>query len=102
MPGPITVIAKLRAAEGKEALLQALLIEQVAAVHKAEPGCMSYKLHVDAVDPSLFCFYEQYVDAAAKAAHQSGEHMRAFRERRAALGLVEGAVDVQVFLPLTD
>ncbi len=102
MPGPITVIAKIRAAEGKASLLEALLLEQAAAVRKAEPGCMSYKLHQSETDPSLFVFYEQYANEAARTAHQNGEHMRAFRERRVAQGLVEGAVEVEVFLPLTD
>ena len=102
MPGPITVIAKIRAAEGKASLLEALLLEQVAAVRKAEPGCMSYKLHRSETDPSLFFVYEQYADEAARTAHQNGAHLRVYREKRAAEGLVNGAVEVEVFLPLTD
>ena len=102
MQGPIAIIARIRAAPGKDKLLASLLTEQAAAVRAAEPGCMTYKLHQSRTDPCLFIFYEQYVDDAARAAHQDGAHMLTFRERRVSEGLVQGAVEVDVLVPLTN
>ena len=102
MPGPVTVVAKIRATPGKEKVLEALLIEQAAAVRKAEPGCMSYRLHRAEKDAGLFYIYEQYVDEAARTAHHNGAHLRAFREKRVAEGLLQGGVEVEVFVPLTE
>lgn len=101
MPATVTVTAKVRAAEGKAEQLQALLIEQVAAVRKAEPGCLNYRLHRHETDRNLFYFYEEYSDEAARKAHQTGAHLLAFRERRVAEGLTQGTVEVEVFVALT-
>jgi len=43
MADVLTVVAKIRAAKGKGGALAALLTEQVAAVMKAEPGCIVYR-----------------------------------------------------------
>ena len=101
MPTSITVVARVHATEGKAEQLQALLIEQVAAVRKAEPGCLNYRLHRSDTDRNLFYFYEEYKDEAALKAHQTGTHLIAYRERRVAEGLTQGAVEVEVFTPLT-
>ena len=45
MANVLTVVARIRAAKGKEAALAALLTEQVGVVLKAEPGCLVYRLH---------------------------------------------------------
>ena len=45
MADVLTVVAKLRATKGKGDALAALLKEQVAAVRKAEPGCLLYRPH---------------------------------------------------------
>ena len=65
MADVLTVVAKVRAAKGKGDALAALLKEQVAAVRKAEPGCLVYRPHRSTKDPDLFIFYEQYTDDAA-------------------------------------
>ena len=64
MADVLTVVAKIRAAKGKGDALAALLKEQVAAVMKAEPGCIVYRPHRSTKDPDLFIFYEQYKDDA--------------------------------------
>jgi len=98
----VTVVARIRAAEGKGDALAELLTEQVAAVRKAEPGCLAYRLHRSTKDPELFCFYETYADDAAFAAHRSAPHLAAFRERRERESLIAGPAEVEVYRPLTD
>jgi quinol monooxygenase YgiN len=98
----ITIVATLRAAEGKADALAALLVEQAAVVRSAEPGCLIYRPHRSTRDPDVFLFYEQYVDDAAVEAHRKAPHLRAFRERREREGLTTGAVEVEIFRSLTD
>jgi len=98
----VTVVARIRAAEGKGDALAALLTEQVGVVRKAEPGCLAYRLHRSPTDPLLFYFYETYADDAAFAAHRAAPHLAAFRERREKEGLVAGPAEVEVYRPLTD
>ena len=43
-----------------------------------EPGVPVYSLHTSDKEPGLVMFYEQYVDAAAQAAHGTTDHMKAF------------------------
>jgi quinol monooxygenase YgiN len=98
----LTVVAKVRAAKGKGDALAALLKEQVAAVRKAEPGCLVYRPHRSTKDPDLFLFYEQYKDDAAFDAHRTAPHLAAFRTRREREGLTEGAVEVEIYRSVTD
>ena len=102
MTGVLTVVARVRAAEGKSDALAALLVEQAAAVRAAEPGCLAYRVHRATGDPGLFVFYEQYVDEAAFAAHRDAPHVAAFRARRAREGLAQGPVEVEVFRALSE
>src|SRR4026208_312254 len=78
----LTAGATSRAARGKGDALAALLKEQVAAVRKAEPGCLIYRPHRSTKDPDLFIFYEQYKDDAAFDLHRKAPHLAASRERR--------------------
>lgn len=74
----ITVVAKLQANPGKEDELKAVLTEMVGNVKTHEAGKVpTYSLHVSDEDPTLFCFYEQYSDADALAAHGQTDHMKA-------------------------
>ena len=89
MANVLTVVAKIRAAKGKGDTLAALLKEQVAAVRKAEPGCLVYRPHRSTKDPDVFVFYEQYKDDAAFDAHRKSPHLAAYRERREKEGLTD-------------
>jgi quinol monooxygenase YgiN len=102
MANVLTVIAKVRAANGKADALAALLTEQAAVVRAAEPGCLVYRPHRSTKDPDVFLFYETYLDDAAFEAHRKAPHLAAFRERREREGLTEGAVEVEIFRSLTD
>lgn len=98
----ITVVATLRAAQGKADELAALLTEQVGVIRKTEPGCLLYKLHRSAKDPDAFLFYEIYADKAAFDAHRASPHLAAYRKRREDGALLEGAVHVEIYDALTD
>ena len=102
MTNPVTVVARIRAAKGKGDTLAALLVEQCDVVRKAEPGCLAYRVHRSVKDPELFLFYETYADDAAFEAHRTAPHLAAYRKRREEQGLTEGAVEVDVFQPLTE
>jgi quinol monooxygenase YgiN len=102
MADVLTVVAKIRAAQGKGDALAALLEAQVAAVRAAEPGCLVYRPHRSTSDPHLFLFYEQYRDEAAFEAHRKAPHLAAYRERREREGLTEGRVEVEIYRSLTD
>jgi quinol monooxygenase YgiN len=102
MANVLTVVAKVRAAKGKGDALAALLKEQVATVRKSEPGCLVYRPHRSTKDPDLFIFYEQYKDDVAFDAHRKSPHLAVYRERREKEGLVEGAVEVEIYRSITD
>jgi quinol monooxygenase YgiN len=102
MADVLTVVAKIRAVKGKGDALATLLKEQVAAVRAAEPGCLVYRPHRSTKDPDVFVFYEQYKDDAAFDAHRKAPHLAAYRERRERDGLVDGAVEVEMYRSLTD
>ncbi len=59
MANVLSVIAKLSAKPGQGDALAPILREQVAAVLKAEPDCLVYRLHRSKKRPDLFLFYEQ-------------------------------------------
>jgi len=52
-----------------------LLADQVAPT-RAEPGCINYDFHVDAVDPCVFVFYENWTSRAALDAHLAMPHLQ--------------------------
>jgi len=101
MSNVLTVVATLRAAEGKADELAALLAEQAAVVLREEPGCLVYRAHRSTSDPALFLFYEAYQNEAAFDVHRKAPHSASYRARREKEGLTEGAVDVQVYRSIT-
>ena len=102
MANVLTVVARIRAAQGKGDALAALLSEQAGVVRNAEPGCLVYRVHRSTGDPDLFLFYETYADDAAFDAHRKSPHIAAFRQRREKEGLTEGPAVVEIFRSLTE
>ena len=100
MASVLTVVAKLSAKPGKGDDLAAILREQVAAVRRAEPDCLVYRLHRSKTDPDLFLFYEQYRSDAAFDLHRKAPHLAGFRARREPL--VAGPPEVDVYVAVTD
>ena len=71
----ITLIARFKAAAGKEDALQAALGSCVAPTRQEE-GCHTYILHRDTKDPALFVFYEIWQDQAALDEHMRTAHFK--------------------------
>lgn len=67
------IIAILTAKPGREAELAAVLSACVAP-SQAEPGCLTYKLHLDRDRPSRFVFVERWANEAAFNAHKTTAH----------------------------
>ena len=65
-----TVVAKPETREE----LQAILAAQVAPT-RAEPGCINYDFHVDAKDPCVFVFYENWRSRADLDEHLKMSHL---------------------------
>lgn len=72
----IAIAAKIKAKAGSEAQVEAAFREMITKV-RSEPGTLSYILHKSVQDPTLFFFYETYVDQAAVDAHGKTDHMKA-------------------------
>ena len=70
-----TIIGTVTARPETRAELSALLQAQVAPT-RAEPGCITYDFHVDAADPCVFVFYENWTDRAALDAHLAMPHLQ--------------------------
>ena len=102
MTNVLTVIARVRAANGKGDALAALLAEQAQVVRQAEPGCLVYRAHRSTKDPDVFVFYEAYADDAAFDAHRKAPHLAAFRERRERDGLIDGPVEVEILRSISE
>ena len=102
MANLLTVVARLRAANGKADALAAMLVGQAAVVRAAEPGCLVYRPHRSTRDPDVFVFYETYADEAAFEVHRTAPHLAAFRERRDREGLIEGPVEIEILRSLTE
>lgn len=95
-----TVVAKLYPKPGKEDEVQAILVEQAAAVRKAEPDCIVYRPHRSAKEPTVFLFYEQYRTTEAFDFHRTAPHLAAFRARHT--GLVDKPSEVEIYHALTE
>lgn len=70
------VVAKIKAAKGREAEMEQALVDVVSKV-KEEAGTLIYTLHRDQNDPCVFLFYEKYKDMDALVAHSSTPHFKA-------------------------
>ena len=70
-----TIIGTVTARPEAREELAAMLHAQVAPT-RAEAGCINYDLHVDAADPCVFVFYENWTDRAALDAHLAMPHLQ--------------------------
>lgn len=70
----VSLIATLTAhPETREELFR-LLVDQIRPT-RAEHGCIDYNLHVDANDPRVFVFYENWENQADLDAHMKMPHL---------------------------
>jgi quinol monooxygenase YgiN len=69
------VVAKLKAAAGKEEEMKKALMDMIPKVSEEE-GTLVYTLHQDQTDPTVFLFYEKYKDADALVVHSSTPYFK--------------------------
>lgn len=72
----ITLIARMKVAEGKDEEFKAVFATLSAAVNANEEGCSLYQLTTTRT-PGEYVVVERYVDKAAIAAHGASEHFKA-------------------------
>ncbi|KQS71407.1 antibiotic biosynthesis monooxygenase [Rhizobium sp. Leaf371] len=70
----VTIIGTVTAKPETREELQKLLSAQVAPT-RLEPGCINYDFHVDADDPYMFVFYENWRSQADLDAHMKMPHL---------------------------
>lgn len=70
-----TIIGTVTARPETREELAGLLAAQVAPT-RAEPGCINYDFHVDAADPCVFVFYENWTSRAALDDHLAMPHLQ--------------------------
>ena len=82
----LTVVAKIKAKFGSEAVLRQELLQLVLPTI-AENGCLNYDLHCSIEDSTLFLFYENWASKPLWEQHMASEHIKAFQKNTE--GLIE-------------
>ncbi|MER5710065.1 putative quinol monooxygenase [Streptomyces sp. NPDC053253] len=72
----VTVIARLKAAPGKEPAVREQALALVAPT-LAEPGCLSYRPYEDPLEPGSWIVVEEWTDRDAFEAHLKSPHLAA-------------------------
>ena len=93
----ISLIAKLTAAEGKSAELEAVLGEVVTAA-EAEAGLEIYSAHKDSANEGVYYFFELYTDGDALGVHGKGDGMKAAMGKFA--GRLGGRPEITMMCPV--
>ena len=70
-----TIIGTVIARPETRGELETLLSAQVAPT-RAEAGCINYDFHVDAANPCVFVFYENWASRADLDAHLAMPHLQ--------------------------
>lgn len=89
----VTLIAKVKAKPGKEALLAEECIKMAQKVRENEKGCLMYIPHVSAENPAEIVFIEKYIDQEAFNTHVQTPYFKAYKEK--SVDLAEGASQIQ-------
>ncbi len=72
----VYIFATLTAAPGQDTALR-LILEDLVAATRQEPGNLHYHLYEAAEAPGTFLIYEAYKDQAAVDAHMASPHLQA-------------------------
>jgi len=89
----ITLIARLKAQPGKEALLAEECIKLAKNVRENEKGCLMYIPHVSTENPAEIVFVEKYTDQEAFNTHGQTPYFKAYKEKCG--GLTDGNSQLQ-------
>ncbi|MDR3413920.1 MAG: putative quinol monooxygenase [Formivibrio sp.] len=73
----LTVIATIKAKQEDADFVRAELIKLIAPTRETDAGCISYVLHQDQADASLFYFLEQWENKELLDAHLQTPHIKA-------------------------
>ncbi|CUX65374.1 Antibiotic biosynthesis monooxygenase (modular protein) [Agrobacterium genomosp. 5 str. CFBP 6626] len=95
----VSLIATLTARPETREELYRLLVDQVGPT-RAEHGCMDYNLHIDASDPCIFVFYENWIDEDAYQAHLQMPHLQPLLSQPDTL--LSRPIEIQRLLRLSD
>ncbi len=95
----VTVVARIYPKPGKEAEVEALLVQMAEAVREHEPECIVYRPHRSNKEPVVFLFYEQYRSMPAFEFHRTAPHLVEPRSRMKEL--VARPPEVELFSALT-
>lgn len=76
---PLTIVADIRAASGREDLVHAQLAKLIEPT-RAETGCIHYDLHRDHADPRHFLFYETWESRDLWQVHMNAPHLAAYMD----------------------
>jgi len=85
MSRPLTIVARIEAADGQADLVRRELLKLVEPT-RAEAGCLQYDLHEDNQRPGLFLFFENWESRELWQAHMESPHLQAYAQA------TEGAV----------
>ena len=76
----ITLIARIIAKPGKEALLAEEIVKIARIVREQEKGCLMYVPYVSANNAAEITFLEKYADQDAVDAHVQTPYFKQYRE----------------------
>ncbi|MCK0131389.1 antibiotic biosynthesis monooxygenase [Flavobacteriaceae bacterium F08102] len=70
----LTIIARIEAKEAHREFVKNELLK-LLAITRAEEGNISYDLHEDNENPSIFLFHEKWVNRALWQKHMENDHL---------------------------
>lgn len=73
---PLTILAQITAAPGKEDFLREALLKIIEPT-RAEAGCIQYDLHQDNSNPGFFVFFEIWESRELWQDHMVSPHIKA-------------------------
>ena len=76
----VTVVARVRAKEGKEGTVRQELATLIAPT-RSEPGCVTYNLHQGADNKALFMVYESWASKNDLDEHLKKPYLKAFLKK---------------------
>jgi quinol monooxygenase YgiN len=97
MPATVHVVARVRAKEGKEEALKAVLVALIPPSRR-ELACYQYDLLQSQADPREFCLVERWDGEPALDQHAKSDHVAKAGTQMA--DLVEAPPDIRRYRPV--
>ena len=76
----VSYFVRMRAVEGREQMVQDVLLSNVRRIRAGERGNLAFAVHRSRKDPRVFWLYETWADLAAVEEHESGAGFKAYKE----------------------